>query len=468
MIGIIIGVFSFLLIALPGWLASWWTLVSDERIQRWFADQHLPRLAFSPQWITTSVGGGILLVILWAVLSPNRQEKKKNTGLHQPALHPLAAAMDNMRSVLDQGERLLFPYYVEDVPRPTLDDLNAFSASTRVAARNEAWGNLIRLNDLTRLEDHQPDENLRRIKARFLNAGLLTNLTTGEMVVFEGILLRVERLKELIAKIEERDRRLENVESQSSSDRLTGWKLKIDDDPIQGPQKSIYVEIELEDGLIGTRVTNPDHDHQARIEDAWIASVDAQGRKTEAKTIHKYKFKRCEKLPHVMPPSSSFQFRFLYGENAFLSYAQSHPNRAQTEYWVEVKLEDGTVIPSEHRKLPEIEPLPPKKDSFVIVNHFQDLVDKGQGMLERFRNRKTPLPTKAEIDSLSSDFIAASERCATIKERDRFKNTKFESDVKERAYWCTAVVGDQINDCFDLVGTMAVAREILTRLRNEL
>jgi hypothetical protein len=76
-----IGVFSFLLIALPSTVASWWTLVSDQRIQKWIANQHLPQLAFSPQWITTPVGGAILLIILWAIFGPSH---KKRNGLNKP------------------------------------------------------------------------------------------------------------------------------------------------------------------------------------------------------------------------------------------------------------------------------------------------------------------------------------------------------------------------------------------------
>ena len=70
-----------------------------------------------------------------------------------------------------------------------------------------------------------------------------------------------------------------------------------------------------------------------------------------------------------MPARSSFEVTFLYGENAFRSFAQAHPKGpAQTEYWVEVKLEDGTIVPSDHKNLTSAQPQPGNRPKLILLD----------------------------------------------------------------------------------------------------
>jgi hypothetical protein len=62
----------------------------------------------------------------------------------------------------------------------------------------------ISLADLKRLEDREFDETFLRIKAKFYDAGYLSNLTPSQIAIFDALLLAVERLKELISKVESR------------------------------------------------------------------------------------------------------------------------------------------------------------------------------------------------------------------------------------------------------------------------
>jgi|GEM_PF-6229722 len=143
--------------------------------------------------------------------------------------HPLAVAMDDLRALHNEMfTALLGPYYVADHPKPTMDDVNRLSVKMRACARKQAWGDLIRLSDLKRLEDHSLDGNMPEIKAKYAAAGYLDNLNPTQILVFEAGLNRWERLKELIAKIEERDQSLEKnngLESVSvTSDQSRSWK----------------------------------------------------------------------------------------------------------------------------------------------------------------------------------------------------------------------------------------------------
>jgi hypothetical protein len=75
-------------------------------------------------------------------------------------------------------------------------------------------------------------------------------------------------------------------------------------------------------------------------------------------------------MPHVMPPRSSFEVVFNLSDAGLHSYAQARPEYAQTEYWVEVKLEDGTVVPSDHRRVAV--PTPNKKERSPAVTKVID------------------------------------------------------------------------------------------------
>jgi P pilus assembly chaperone PapD len=53
-------------------------------------------------------------------------------------------------------------------------------------------------------------------------------------------------------------------------------------------------------------------------------------------------FKRCAGLPHVMPPSSSFEAEYYLSDGTFTAHNLSG-------FYVTVKMEDGTVIKGERK-----------------------------------------------------------------------------------------------------------------------
>jgi hypothetical protein len=65
----LLAVLSFALIWLPSAITSLWSLWSSEPFLLWIARHNLPRLEFSPLWISGPIGAGLLALILWSVRS---------------------------------------------------------------------------------------------------------------------------------------------------------------------------------------------------------------------------------------------------------------------------------------------------------------------------------------------------------------------------------------------------------------
>jgi hypothetical protein len=178
------------------------------------------------------------------------------------------------------------------------------------------------------------------------------------------------------------------------------------------PQLKTNLEIQLESegGLISARITNR-NDSEVRVEDLWVATVDATGKKTLARNRIR-KFKRCAQMPHVMPPHSSFEVVFNLSDAGFHSYAQAHPYHAQTEYWVEVKLEDGTVLSGDHRQVrigsnqpTGLEPQP----LIVAIDELKALRSDGEKMFRGYY--VSQYPTREAVE----DYITKTRECARQK-----------------------------------------------------
>jgi hypothetical protein len=144
----IIGAISFLFVALPGWAASWWTLISDERLRNWWKNQHLLHLGFPPQYITTPIAGGILLLILWALFVPNRREDKRlKGGLSSPQAPRLRlSCQPNIPGCVKQtrftGEGLLTNFFrvkVEADGTQSVKNCTAFLTSIEISETIK-WG----------------------------------------------------------------------------------------------------------------------------------------------------------------------------------------------------------------------------------------------------------------------------------------------------------------------------------------
>jgi len=113
-------------------------------------------------------------------------------------------------------------------------------------------------------------------------------------------------------------------------------------------QKLTNPEIKLRSdrGLIFAQVTNRS-DFDVRVVDVCMISRDATGQ--EARESRKYEFKRWRGM--LMQPHSSFEVMFSASEASYTAYLQEHPEHSPIEYFVEVKLEDGAVISSDHRQV---------------------------------------------------------------------------------------------------------------------
>jgi hypothetical protein len=75
MIAACLAVGAVLLNWLPQWVASVWSLFSSEPMFKWLGNHHMPRLTFSPSYITAPITIGLLVIILWGLFSPVRKSK---------------------------------------------------------------------------------------------------------------------------------------------------------------------------------------------------------------------------------------------------------------------------------------------------------------------------------------------------------------------------------------------------------
>src|SRR6266496_5655349 len=133
-----------------------------------------------------------------------------------------------------------------------------------------ATESLVTAKDYIRLKKRWDEGEVLKISAKFLNHGCFASGST-QMAVFQHLWGSVERLRELIDKIEQEE-------------------PKVDVSPA--------IELQSEGGFISARVTNRSSS-EVRVEHLWIAVMDATGKKTLTKDRIR-KFKRCDQMPHVM------------------------------------------------------------------------------------------------------------------------------------------------------------------------
>jgi hypothetical protein len=362
---------------------------------------------------------------------------------------PVIVAIDELNALLDEGEKLAGRFQADSV-KPTFPKVEDWRKRMRDCARQKVLENAVKPKDLTRLDKPWHQADLDRITKKFVDHRCLGAHDSVGLAVFKHLWGSVERLKELIAKIEGEEAVAQQVTQQEQGRKrratiikirdlaksineslnpddydLLGAVIKYSDEiasedelklivgelqhefgnpfellekesnnalngewlpfiedarislsdihnlrqafgwaatkwrhadrwkegrrsvtgvypPGKGLLRPLEVALQLEHGLIGVRVTNH-NDSEARVEKLWISSVDAAGKKTIVENrVHE--FKRCEKIPHVMPPHSSFEVTFRLSEGGFQTYGQS-------EYYAEVKIEDGSLFSSEHKSL---------------------------------------------------------------------------------------------------------------------
>ena len=133
-----------------------------------------------------------------------------------------------------------------------------------------------------------------------------------------------------------------------------------------------------------------------------------------------------------MPPRSSFEVTFTCSEGTFLSERMRRPQFAPTEYWIDVKLEDGTIVSSQHQELP----IPkPTERPFGVTK----VIDEA---MRRIREDKVTFTLyalqKAGVGSLNSEeeFLDV---CEAIIQRNEPDPTKDLSIAKYGLTWIELV-----------------------------
>jgi hypothetical protein len=104
---------AFLLITLPGWVANWLAVTSDQRVQGWWSS--VPHFFVHLWWLPTAVGGAVLLLILWALFNPSRQEKAAPESVEQKVGQWLDASLWLHRTRKDNKQH--FGFVVSIPPR---------------------------------------------------------------------------------------------------------------------------------------------------------------------------------------------------------------------------------------------------------------------------------------------------------------------------------------------------------------
>jgi hypothetical protein len=153
-------------------------------------------------------------------------------------------------------------------------------------------------------------------------------------------------------------------------------------------------------GLLCARVVNGG-DREERVMSLAIHHADSDG---SLKRIGKIKeFRRCEKLPHVMPPRSSFDAVFLLSEGTFLSYGIP-------SYFARLVLEDETTVDSPEQRPPrDLSPL-------QIRIRLGEIKSDGKTILEKWK----------EGDALQRDACKRWHRGLDAFAKEHFKISQYD------------------------------------------
>ena len=181
MLAAIAAAAAFLFIFLPQWAASAWALLSNEPLAVWVARQHFPNFPFSPLWITGPIGTVLLIMILLSI----RSEKRKAEPVTVSPIDPQAAvAIDELKALLIEGERLVSRFQIDSV-KPTFPEVERWRQRAHDRARQNVLANFFGPKDL----------------AKFDRAWDEAEDVVG-LAVLKHLCGAVDRLKKLIAKIE--------------------------------------------------------------------------------------------------------------------------------------------------------------------------------------------------------------------------------------------------------------------------
>jgi hypothetical protein len=185
MLAAIAAAASFLFILLPLWAASAWALFSNEPLAVWVARQHFPNFPFSPLWITGPIGTVLLIMILLSI----RRDKRKAEPVTVSPIDPQAAvAIDELKALLIEGERLVSRVQLDSV-KPTLPEVEEWRQKVRDRARQNVLTNFVGPKDLAQFDTAWDEGELLR-----------------GFAVLKHLCGAVNRLKALISKIEAKNK----------------------------------------------------------------------------------------------------------------------------------------------------------------------------------------------------------------------------------------------------------------------
>jgi hypothetical protein len=122
----------------------------------------------------------------------------------EPDVHPLASAMDELHAIRNYSVILLAQYRDHNsLVKPTMDELNALDNRIRMCVRRKGWGDKITIAHRAYLEspeEFSSDYLLHAAEAH--DSGELKHLTEEQVGIFNAVLLKTEKVQELIARLE--------------------------------------------------------------------------------------------------------------------------------------------------------------------------------------------------------------------------------------------------------------------------
>jgi hypothetical protein len=113
---------------------------------------------------------------------------------------PIIVAIDELKSLLYEGETLIGRFQ-EDPTKPTLDEVSDWRKKTRDCARQNALSSVVTTADLLLFEKPWDEAMVRKAAEMFVAHRCFAH-NSAECAVFRYLWGNVERLKQLIAKIE--------------------------------------------------------------------------------------------------------------------------------------------------------------------------------------------------------------------------------------------------------------------------
>jgi hypothetical protein len=142
-------------------------------------------------------------IIKFSKLARTSSKKKADGSIQPKEPQPVIVAIDELKALRDEAERLVNRFQIDSV-KPTFGEVEDWRKRTLDCARQNvlATEKLVGAKDLLRLEKPWDEREWLQILAEFVDSGCLRADDSTGIAVFKRLWGNVERLKELIAKIE--------------------------------------------------------------------------------------------------------------------------------------------------------------------------------------------------------------------------------------------------------------------------